>query len=34
MTVKTDGHLQHNCDWDRQTFWSQMRMALFRSRTG
>ncbi|EHV49046.1 hypothetical protein ECDEC5E_1526 [Escherichia coli DEC5E] len=34
MTVKTGSYLQHSCDWDRQTFWSQMRMALSRSRTG
>ncbi|AOM54213.1 phage tail protein [Escherichia coli] len=34
MTVNTGSYLQHNCVWDRQTFWSQMRMALFRSRTG
>ncbi|EMR7318762.1 phage tail fiber C-terminal domain-containing protein, partial [Escherichia coli] len=26
--------LQHSCDWDRQTFWSPMRMALSRSRPG
>ncbi|ELW04762.1 hypothetical protein ECPA48_0759 [Escherichia coli PA48] len=31
---ETGSYLQHSCDWDRQTFWSQMRMALFRSRTG
>ena len=34
MAVNTCSRLQHNCDWGRQTSWSQMRMALFRSRTG
>ncbi|ELW40667.1 putative tail fiber protein [Escherichia coli 95.0083] len=34
MTVKTGSYLQHSCDWDRQTFWSPMRMVLSRSRTG
>ena len=33
-TVGVEFYSQHNCDWDRQTFWSQMRMALFQSRTG
>ncbi|EHV00034.1 hypothetical protein ECDEC4C_5314 [Escherichia coli DEC4C] len=34
MTVNTGSRLQYNCDWGRQTSWSQMRMALSRSRSG
>ena len=34
MTVNTGSYLQHSCDWGRQTSWSQMRMALSRSRPG
>ncbi|HHY2274269.1 TPA: hypothetical protein ACV3EJ_003318, partial [Escherichia coli] len=34
QTVNTGSYLQHSCDWGRQTSWSQMRMALSRSRTG